>query len=573
MLTHLQVRDLAIVEALEVELQAGMTALTGETGAGKSILVDALGLALGDRGDAGLVRAGAERTEIHAGFDVSQIAAAREWLEVRELDAAQECVIRRSITRDGRSRGYINGQPVTLQALRELGALLVDIHGQHEHQSLVRRDTQRQLLDDHAGHGEQVARVEQLYASWKRLRETLQRLREDAGDRSARVQLLRYQVQELDALGLALDEHATLTAEHARLANAGRLLESCQRALQQLYQGEELSAYALVSDSVAEIGNLCALDARLEAAHDLLAGALIQLREGADELHRYTDRLELDPAALAALEQRLGVLHDLARKHRVRPEELPALHERLRAQLHALEGDDSRLEGMEGELAALEGSYYEVATALSAGRRNAAQALAERVGALMRELGMPGGRFEIDVDAQAFEHPSPSGLDAVEFLVSANPGQAVKPLSKVASGGELSRISLAIQVVAAHAARIPTLIFDEVDTGIGGGVAEVVGRQLRALGGMRQVLCVTHLPQVAAQAHHHLLVSKTVAEGCSRIAIRALETPHRADELARMLGGVEITEQARAHAREMMELAQQPGRKPRQKPPQAAPTR
>lgn len=557
MLIHIRLRDFAIVDELELEFGGGMTALTGETGAGKSILVDALGLALGDRGDSGVVRHGAERAEIEAGFDVSALPAVTDWLHDQDLDADGDCLLRRVLGKDGRSRAYINGRSVTLQALQELGAQLIDIHGQHEHQSLLRRDMQRALLDDYAGHDAQLDALANLYREWKRASDEVAQLRQAIEERAARGELLRYQVRELQALALTEDELDTLNQEHARLANVGRLLETSQRALNQLYESEEGTAHLQLSQSLHEIEVLCDLDPSLNDAKELLAGALIQLREGADALRRYTDRLELDPERLNQVEQRLGSIHDMARKHRLTPSELPVLLIRLEVELAGLENADARLDALQAHIDALTRAFNTQAQSLSDARRRAAQTLGTRVSKIMTQLGMPGGRIEITVEASTPVRFTPTGIDAIEFLVSANPGQPLRPLSKVASGGELSRISLAIQVITANSGRIPTLIFDEVDTGIGGGVAEVVGRQLRTLGEARQVLCVTHLPQVAAQAHHHLQVSKLSGKDHTRTSIRVLNTEQRTDELARMLGGVEITSQTLAHAEEMLTRAQQ----------------
>ncbi len=557
MLTQIRLRDFAIVDELELEFSGGMTALTGETGAGKSILVDALGLALGDRGDSGVVRHGAERAEIEAGFDISALPAVAGWLSDQDLDADSDCMLRRVIGKDGRSRAYINGRSVTLQALQELGAQLIDIHGQHEHQSLLRRDMQRALLDDYAGHESQLDMLATLYREWKRASEEVMQLRQAVEERTARGELLRYQVQELQSLALHNDEVDTLNQEHARLANVGRLLETSQRALSQIYEGEDGTAQQSLSQALHEIDALCELDPSLGETRELLNGALIQLQEGADALRRYTDRLELDPERLNQVELRLGSIHDLARKHRIVPQELPAQLALLELELDGLENADARLDTLQARIDELTGEFSQKAGLLSSARRSAAKTLSTRVSAIMAQLGMPGGRIDIQVEGATPVRFTPTGIDAIEFLVSANPGQPLRPLSKVASGGELSRISLAIQVITANSGRIPTLIFDEVDTGIGGGVAEVVGRQLRTLGEARQVLCVTHLPQVAAQAHHHLQVSKLSGKDHTRTSIRVLNVEQRTDELARMLGGVEITTQTLAHAEEMLTRAQQ----------------
>jgi DNA repair protein RecN (Recombination protein N) len=556
MLTHIHIRDFVLVDELELELDGGMTALTGETGAGKSILVDALGLLLGDRAESGWIRHGSERAEISAAFRLDGLAEARDWLAEQALDNGEdECQLRRVISREGRSRAFINASPVPLQSLRELGDRLVDIHGQHEHQSLVRQEVQRALLDDFGDHGAALDAVASAYAAWRAAREELERLRAITAERDSRLEFVRFQVGEMAGLQLREDEFATLEEEHVRLANAGRLLECCYSSLQQLYEAEDGSAHHLLSHALQEVEELAALDAGLKPVQDLLTEARIQVEEAADALRRYGDRVDQDPQRLQAVEQRLGILHDLARKHRVEAAALPALCAQLQQELAELEQADQRLGRLEQELQAFTLRYQEAAAKLHKLRRQAARGFGQRVGEAMQGLGMPGGVFEVQVETRADGRFSPQGSDRIEFRVSANPGQPPMALGKVASGGELSRISLAIQVIASDSARIPTLIFDEVDTGIGGGVAETVGRLLRDLGAQRQVLCVTHLPQVAAQAHRHLQVSKLAGDNSTRTSIRVLGDAERVDEIARMLGGIEITESTRRHAGEMLERA------------------
>ena len=553
MLTQLRVRDFAIVEELELELALGMTAVTGETGAGKSILVDAIGLLLGDRADSGTIRQGAERTDISAVFDLDPLPAARAWLAERDLDSERECHLRRVVASNGRSRNYINGVPQPAQALREFGELLVDIHGQHEHQSLLRRDSQRQLLDDYAGNQALVTELEGHYRTWNRLRQELRDLRQASNERDARFDILRYHLRELAALNLAAGEVAEMESEQRRLANASQLLETGQRLLGWLTEGDEDSVADRLNQSLRELDALSRLDARLAPVSELLNAALIQVQEASGELRGYVQDLDLDPEHLARVEQRLAAAHQLARKHRLAAEELPALRTRLEAELDTLEHSETRLEELQQAVQNALTAYRAGADQLSERRAAAARELCERVSKALAELGMPGGRFAIVLER--LDKPTPGGLETVEFQVSANPGQPLRPLAKVASGGELSRISLAIQVITAHAARIPTLIFDEVDTGIGGGVAEVVGRQLRTLGGNRQVLCVTHLPQVAAQAHQQLKVEKQTDGESTHTQVLPLNTDERVTEIARMLGGLELTANTLAHAREMLENA------------------
>jgi len=553
MLTQLRICDFAIVEDLELELAPGMTAVTGETGAGKSILVDAIGLLLGDRADSSTIRYGAERTDISAAFDLDLLPAARAWLAERDLDREQDCQLRRVVASNGRSRNYINGVPQPAQALRELGELLVDIHGQHEHQSLVRRDAQRQLLDDYAGHQTLIAEMEQHYRAWSQLRQELRDLRQASSERDARLDILRYHLRELAALNLADGEIAKLEFEQRRLAHSSQLLDTGQRLLIWLTEGDEDAVADRLNQSLRELEGLSRLDARLAPMSELLNAALIQVQEASSELRDYVQDLDLDPEHLAQVEQRLAAAHQLARKHRVATEELPALRARFEAELDRLEHSETRLEALQQAVHDALAAYRRHADELTERRAVAARELGERVSKALAGLGMPGGRFSILLER--LDKPAPTGLETVEFQVSANPGQPLRPLAKVASGGELSRISLAIQVITAHAARIPTLIFDEVDSGIGGGVAEVVGRQLRALGGNRQVLCVTHLPQVAAQAHQQLKVEKQTDGATTHTQVASLNAEERVTEIARMLGGLELTMNTLAHAREMVENA------------------
>jgi DNA repair protein RecN (Recombination protein N) len=555
MLTHIHIRDFAIIDEVELELSHGATALTGETGAGKSILVDALGLVLGDRADAGMVRHGARRAEVTAIFDIRALSHVQSWLATHDMDNDGECQVRRVVGSEGRSRAYINGSQAPVQLLRELGERLVDIHGQHEHQSLLRPAVQREILDAGAGHQAELAGVAAAYREWRSVREELDRLGHIEDDRSARLEIVRYQIQELEALSIQPEEPGALDEEHARLANAGELLECCGRGLAALYDSDEGSVHGLLSHTTIDLERLSGIDPGLAPVCDLLNNALLQLQEATDELRRYSDRLELDPERLHWLEQRIGAMQDLARKHRRRPEELPALLDVLRSERERLEHADERREELERRLETVTAHYREAALELSGKRRSSAGLIGGSVTESMQGLAMPGGRFEVLVTHREDRPPAAAGLDEVEFRVSANPGQPAMALTKVASGGELSRISLALQVIAAHGTGIPSLIFDEVDTGIGGAVAETVGRLLRTLGEGRQVLCVTHLPQVASQAHYHLQVTKLTDGKTTRTRIRALSPEERVEEIARMLGGIDITQSTRKHAREMVQKA------------------
>ena len=551
MLSRLHIRDFAIVEQLELDLGPGMTVLTGETGAGKSILVDALGLTLGDRADASVVRAGAERAEIAAVFDVRDIPAARALLEEMGLAGDDECLLRRLVGRDGRSRGFVNGSPVPLQSLQQLAEHLVDIHGQHAHQSLLHRGQQRDLLDAYAGHRALVTTVAEAFQAWSAVEAEHSASAAAATDRAARLDLVQYLVSELDGLGLGEGELPALEEEQRRLANAGRLQEEASRLVGVLYE-DDGSLEAGLARATSALEALAALDGRLQPARGLVDGALIQLKEAAGSLRDYLQDVDLDPVRLEAVDRRLSAIQDLARKHRIRPEALPERRRALENELALLRGTEVMLAGLEAEAARLRQLYLDASRRLGAQRRKAAQTLAAAVTERLKSLGMGGGSFGVTVEAVDEAHAGAYGLDRVEFLVSANPGQPAAALAKVASGGELSRISLAIQVATAGLTAIPTLVFDEVDVGIGGGVAEIVGRLLHGLGQKRQVLCVTHLPQVASQGDHHLLVEKTSSAEGVRTGIRAIAGSERVHEIARMAGGVEITPQTLAHAKEMM---------------------
>jgi DNA repair protein RecN (Recombination protein N) len=557
MLTHIHIRDFAIVDEVDLDLHRGMTVLTGETGAGKSILLDALGLALGDRADSDLVRHGAERAEISVDFDVAGMNQVLAWLAERELDSDVQCQLRRTINSDGRSRGYINGSPVTLALMRELGEQLVDIHGQHEHQSLMRRDSQRQLLDDYARNGELLREAGQSYFKWRRLSDEFHNLSQADQDRSARQELLSFQVRELETLALEEGEYEALEEEYGRLSHSSQLLEACEFAVNALYENDEASVHSQLGTVENKLDHLRDYDPKLGEMAELISSAAIQVHEAASELRHHLDSLDLDPQRLQEIEQRLTVVHDLARKHHVDPESVHTLLPILSDELEGLENADQRLAKLEQEIQAASEEYLKAAKALSDSRTKAAGQLAKAVTANMQELGMKGGSFSIQLSPREAGDYSAHGMEQVEFMVSANPGQPTKPLGKVASGGELSRISLAIQVIVASVARIPSLIFDEVDVGIGGGIAEIVGRKLRTLGDHAQVLCVTHQPQVAALAHHHLQVSKQTAKGATHTQVEPLKEGERVVEVARMLGGVEITSQTLSHAKEMLDRSQE----------------
>ena len=574
MLTALQIRDFAIIDQLELELRQGLTVLTGETGAGKSILVDALQLLAGGRAEPEMIRHGAERAEICGIFDLAAAPdALTGWLEAQAL-SGEALIIRRVLGADGRSRAWINGRSVPVQLLREAGNLLIDIHGQHEFQSLTRPHCQRGMLDEYGGLEPRLAQVGAAYRLWHEKLGRVLELESAARDRDARLELLRYQVGELEALTLQPGEIEQLTEERARLMNRGRLAGAAQAALAQLYEADQGNAHGAVSRALQALRAGVALDPRLSPVIALAEEAEVRIREAARELERYGESLEIDPVRQNEIESRMAAVEELARKHRVAPSELIARASQLAAELRTLERAEVDLAVLREELAGALEQYRGQASSLSAARSAAAHALAQSITAHMQSLGMSGGRFEVAVSSG--QEPAPHGGDEVGFLVSANPGQPVRALARVASGGELSRLSLAVQV-ASSARETRCMVFDEVDSGIGGAVAEIVGRELRSLGERGQVLCVTHLPQVASQGHHHLRVTKLTDGRTTRTSLTELSPEDRIEELARMLGGLDVTAKAREHAREMLAgtrgpPARQPGAAARgrsRKPPGA----
>ncbi len=550
MLLRLIVRDFVIVDRLELEFTGGFGALTGETGAGKSILVDALSLALGERADAAVVRSGAERAEISAEFDVTAGSGLETWLRAADFDV-DSCLLRRVVDNAGRSRAYINGAAATLGQLREVADFLADIHGQNAHHSLLRSDAQRGLLDTHAGAQLLASEVAVGYGAWRKAREAREAAEKDVEATVRERELLEWQVKELVALGFDIADWQETEQEHRRLGNANALLEGAGLALSALEEGDAASLPVL-QHAGAKLSELTGFDPALGEAAQLFESALIQLEESALALRRYQDRLELDPARLKELDNRIDAVTQMARKHRRAPEELPALLQDLQGRLAelTLRADPAALAERERKT---ESVFRELGKKLSQQRAKTAKALSAAVTAGMQELAMAGGRFEIAL--VALPEGSSSGLENVEFLVSANAGQPLRPLAKVASGGELSRIGLALQVIASQANPAGTLIFDEVDVGIGGRVAEIVGRMLRELGKSRQVLCVTHLPQVAAQAHWQWSIAKQTRNGVTTSSVSVLDPEARVGEIARMLGGEKITDTTRRHAAEMLGLA------------------
>ncbi len=555
MLTHLQIRDFAIIDAIELELRPGLTVLTGETGAGKSILVDALQLLAGGRAGAEVVRHGSERAEISGTFDLAQAPRElKQWLEEQSISGGDDLIIRRVVAADGRSRAYLNGQSVPVQLLREAGNILIDIHGQHEFQSLMRGAAQRELLDGYGRHESLGAQVGIAHRVWLEILNRTLDLETRARDRDAKLELLRYQVSELQALQLKQGEIASLIEERARLSNRGRLAESAQAALQQLFESDEGSAHAGVSRALQALRGVASVDPKLAAVVPILEEASIQITEAARALEHYRETLDVDSARQDEVEKRLSAIEELARKNRVKPEELLERGEQLAKELEGLERAELDLAVLRKDLASALESYRVQAQQLSARRVTAGRALAKDITTRMQTLGMSGGRFQVEVTQDGNADPEQHGIDQIEFRVTANPGQPLRALAKVASGGELSRLSLAVQVSCA-ARETRCMVFDEVDSGIGGAIAEIVGRELRSLGSRGQVLCVTHLPQVASQGHQHLRVTKLTDGRTTRTALTELSPEDRVEELARMLGGVEVTAKAREHAKEMLKAA------------------
>lgn len=552
MLLQLTISNFAIVSFLELDLRSGMTSITGETGAGKSIAIDALALALGERGDADSVRPGAEKADISARFRIDKLPIVQAWLSEQELDEQGECILRRTLSREGRSRGYINGTPVPLAQLKALGALLINIHGQHAHHALQKSDYQRLLLDAYAGHQQLINKTSQFYQQWRQLSNERKQLKDEQAQWQAQRQLLEYQVAELDELSLDDEEYPQLDAEHKRLANGAELLNDCQLALNILADNEEVNALQQLRHGLKVVSELCQMDQRLSPVLEMLEGSMIQLEEGHSELHRYLDRLELDPERLYEVESRISKVMELARKHQVQPDALYAFHQDLTRQLSTIDESNHRLDELEEEVAQAQRQFLQAAERLSQSRQRYAQSLNKQITASLHQLSMERGRFEIMVTSDTKAGYSPLGIDKVDFLVSTNPGQPLSPLAKVASGGELSRISLAIQVITAQKVATPTLIFDEVDVGVSGPTAAIVGKLLRKLGESTQVLVITHLPQVAGHGHHHYFVSKNSDKNDTQTQMQELSEENRLQELARLLGGNAITANTLANARDLL---------------------
>ncbi len=552
MLSQLTIKHYAIVEQLDLELQNGMTVITGETGAGKSIMLDALSLTLGDRADKEVIQPGQDKAEISASFIISDNPDAQDWLREQDYEADDSCILRRIVTAEGRSKAYINGHPVTLNELKQLGDMLVDIHSQHEHQSLLKTATHQRLLDDYCETRKLAAQVAEKAQAWRALNDELEELQSQAEEHNARFELQQYQLRELDELNLGDDEYPELEAEHQQLSHAETILNTLQSALDICRDNDSQNLQSAIAQVIGLLDDLPYRSKQVESAYELLNTAMIQLEEAGSELNHAADAMEINPGRLQEVDERLSAVHQLARKHRVKPDELAGFHQELKEQLGSVSSADEQLEKLQQQLDALAQEYQKLADSLSDKRKKGAKALSEAVNRQLHKLDMNTASFSVALQENSGPRLSGKGNESIEFLVSTNPGQSPKALIKIASGGELSRISLAIQVVTAQTSAIPSLIFDEVDVGIGGTVALSVGELLRQLGDKGQVLCVTHQAQVASQGHQHLYVSKAAGKSAISTRVEALTGEDKVTEIARMLGGNADNESSMAHARQMM---------------------
>ncbi|MDP2574110.1 DNA repair protein RecN [Vibrio penaeicida] len=551
MLAHLSVNNFAIVKSLQLELAKGMTTITGETGAGKSIAIDALGLCLGDRAEASSVRQGEEKTDISASFLLDNNINATRWLEDNDLMDGCECILRRVITKEGRSRAFINGSPVPASQLKALGQLLINIHGQHAHHQLMKSDYQLSMLDQYAGHVNLLNKTKNYYQTWRQSDNHLKQLTQNSQENLAQKQLLEYQIKELNDLAIGEEEFSELEQEHKRLANSGELASTCQQAIELIYEGEDVNALGILQTANHSLIQLAELDSKLSGLPDMISEAIIQLEEANSELRHYLDGIDVDPARMVYVEERFSKVMSTARKHHVMPNELYQHHQELLKQVEALDCSDEKMDALAAEVEEKRLKFLATAEKLNKSRQRYAKELNKLISQSMHELSMEKAKFCIDV-VRDENNASPLGIDQATFLVSTNPGQPMQPIAKVASGGELSRISLAIQVITAQKVDTPSLIFDEVDVGISGPTAAVVGKMLRKLGESTQVLCVTHLPQVAGCGHQQLFVAKNTKGGKTETQMNCLDQNQRVAELARLLGGSQITDSTLANAKELL---------------------
>ncbi|MEM9100970.1 MAG: DNA repair protein RecN [Pseudomonadota bacterium] len=555
MLSEIIIKDFAIIQTLHLELETGMTAVTGETGAGKSIVIDALSFAMGDRFDTNVIRHEQDHAEVCVAFAFEGHSPACHWLEEKAMANKDQCVIRRILRRSGRSQSYINGHPVTLQMLKELSKQLIDIHGQHEHQSLVQTETQRHLLDLYANNQNLLAKLTDLYRDYSQCRHDIEQLKQQQDDNDARLELLSYQVAEMNELSPIEGEYEALDLEHTQLANADLLQHELHTAIHRLNEQDDNAILPLLDLLSTRFAKLEPMAPQFKNFREQLDEASITLREVTADMRHHVDTIDNEPARLQWVDERLSHYQTLARKHRIEPDQVCQHQSVLQEELESLDSTDDKINVLYEKLEAAKAAYFIVANQLTESRRTAAKRLEPMITQQIADLNMGGGQFDIHFENQG-QGLSRFGQEKIEFFVSANPGQPPKPLSKVASGGELSRISLAIQVILAQGGDTPCLIFDEVDVGIGGGTAEIVGKLLRKLGSSSQVLCVTHQGQVAAQAHHHLFVCKTKSQVSTQTAVAKLDQTERIEEIARMIGGLEVTATSKKHAKELLKNAQ-----------------
>ena len=555
MLTSIHIKNYTLADSLEIDFQRGTTAITGETGAGKSLILDALGMALGDRADTDTIRHGEDKAEISATFELGGNSDAIQWLEKHDFSHDEQCILRRLYTIEGRSRGYINGQPCTMQQLQQLGEMLTDIHSQHEHQSLLRSETHQRLLDEYANSTELASQVADLYRQWRLTRQKLDELQDRAEELNERKQLLEFQIDELNQLNLEKGELESLETEQQSLSNAEEILKDSHNLLAICDQAEGINLRENLNRALSILSGLKLKPEALQNVEGLLNEGLIQIEEAIHEIESHIDRFELDPARLEQVEERLSAIFHLARKHRVNADHLPEVLKELEKEFENLNSGEENIEVLQEKEAKLAKEYTEEALKLSKARFDASSSMASKINRQLHALSMAGAELIVELTALSEGQFSSTGNESVCLLISTNPGQPAKPLHKIASGGELSRVSLAIQVVAASHSRIPTLIFDEVDVGIGGGTADVVGQLLQQLGNQGQVISVTHQAQVAARAHQHYRASKVTESNATASLMQPLNQEQRISELARMLGGAKITEQTLSHAREMLDLA------------------
>lgn len=551
----INISNYTLVESLEIEFAQGTTAITGETGAGKSLVLDALGMALGDRADTDTIRHGKERAEITATFDINTIDAAKAWLDANDFNSDDNCILRRIYTREGRSRGYINGQPSTMSQLQELGDMLTDIHSQHEHQSLLRKETHCRLLDEYAKAEDLASKVASEYSAWHKVHLDLTNLLQRSDELDNRKDLLRFQVNELQQIDLTAKHLEQLELEQKTLANAEQIVQDSHNLLAICEQAEEFNLRDSLNKALSILANIEYKPDALKITEELLQGGLIQIEEAINEISHHIDRFEADPQRLQTVEEQLSAVFQLSRKHRVNPDQLEITLQTLEAELKNLIGGSENINAMEEKLADLAKSYEKSAKQLSSKRKSASKTMAKEINRQLQKLSMEGAELLVQLSPISHGEYRSSGLEEVEFLLATNPGQPHKMLAKIASGGELSRVSLAIQVVAANHSKIPTLVFDEVDVGIGGSTADIVGQLIKQLGERGQVISVTHQPQVAAHAHHHYRASKVIEDNSAESLMVPLNQQQRVEELARMLGGAKVTKQTLSHASELLNLA------------------